>query len=83
MEVDSDAMLDGSKLAVPLKSTGGEALGLDEIILLGSALGEVLGSTLGASDGTDLCSSDGSFDGSNDGILCFVWHGRRIWAGFF
>ena len=65
MEVDSDAMLEGSTLAVPLKSTGGEALGLDEMILLGSALGEVLGSTLGASDGTDLCSSDGSFDGSN------------------
>ena len=41
-------------MEVPLVSTNGEALGLDEGIILGSVLGEVLGSTLGYSDGTEL-----------------------------
>ena len=40
-------MLEGSTLAVTLGSTDCEALVLDEVILLGSALGEMLGSTLG------------------------------------
>ena len=60
-------MLEESTLAIPLGSTDGEELGLDEVILLGSALGEVLCSTLGIADGTELSPSDGSFKGSNDG----------------
>ena len=44
-------------MTVPLGSTDGEALGLDEGIILESALGEVLGSTLGATDVTELGSS--------------------------
>ena len=52
---------------MPLVSTDGEKLGLNESIILGSALGEVIGSTLGDADGTELGSSDVSFDGSNYG----------------
>ena len=47
-------MLEGLKLAVPLRSTDGEVLGLDEGIILGSSLGEVLDSTLGVADGTEI-----------------------------
>ena len=43
-------MLEGYTLEVTLGSTDGEALGLDEGIILGYDLVEVLGSTLGAAD---------------------------------
>ena len=52
---------------MPLGYTDGEARGLDESIILGSALGEVLGSTLGATDVTGLGSSRVYFDCLNDG----------------
>ena len=46
-------------MALTLVSSDGEALGLDEGIILGYALGEVLGYTLGYADETELHSSDG------------------------
>ena len=52
-------MIEGYTLEVPLGSTDGKALGLDEAIILGSALGEVLGCTLRDAVVSDLGSSDG------------------------
>ena len=47
-------MLEGKTLAVPLGFTDGEAISLDEGIILGYDLGKVLGSTLGSADGNEM-----------------------------
>ena len=78
-----DGRLERSILEVPLESAGGNALDLDEGIILGFKDGEVMGSELGYSHGVTLRLYDGSelgcldrpFDGSNDGkhvglLLC-------------
>ena len=61
------ACLRDQHCGVPLGSTDDEELGLDEVIIPGSAAGEVLVYTLGFDDGTELSLSNGSFDGSNYG----------------
>ena len=53
-----DGMLEELTLRVSLGHTDGEALGFDECIILGLAVGEVLGSTRGTSDGTEMGSID-------------------------